>query len=88
LIDCKGVIELIRPLSHVIARRAVVAHPQVPTRGAREGRAGGAEGHATTHLGRRCPHHLRVVATNLAGGAGVSGVVVVSNLVGPIGDHS
>lgn len=69
------VIILVRPLPNIIASRIIVAANESASVGAPDLCAAEADGIA--------PHHLRVVAADLAGGAAVGAVVVVRLLVDP-----
>jgi len=82
-------ISLVRLLPDPIARRLVVADPEVPAsaRRRRERPVDGADAVRASGAQRVAPDELRVMAALLAGSAGVRRVVVVLHLAGPGGDH-
>src|SRR4051794_29121902 len=66
----------VRPLAHVVARRIVIADPDLAFRVGR---------HAASNGQRRAPHQLRVMPADTE--AGVAADVVAAHLIGPGCDH-
>ena len=71
-------VESVRSLAHVIARRGIVADPDLGIPAA---------GHAASNMGGVAPNHLGVVAAHLAGRAAVARGVVVPPLIHPHPHH-
>src|SRR5207245_8907638 len=79
-----GALSLVRLLPDPVARRLVVADPEVPAsaRGRRERPVDGADAVRASGAQRVAPDELRVLAALLAGTAGLRSVVVCLHLAG------